>query len=251
MYQQLDRYKGSLYGALQYNGIEYDPETPDNQVISSPGGVSGIHHHWTKGMYSQDSSYSDIYGGEPPAYVYGEHGGLYQVGQSAPYYMGVFQQPRDKMYTQNQGLMRKDNYAPGMEKDLELIPPPDSSSVTGNNGGAKGLLSEALASGSNLLTPEMKQNLAQNLKDSVTELGSKMKNVVVFPNPWAIFFLLFLLWMSMGFLMYAGEGLITAKLHGGEPLNWKWYFFYAVVFIVLLVIAANYIDISILRLEGV
>jgi hypothetical protein len=45
-YQELHRYKGSLYGRPEYNGIEYDFEVPDNLVTASPkcnnrdGGIS-------------------------------------------------------------------------------------------------------------------------------------------------------------------------------------------------------------------
>lgn len=262
-YQQLDRYKGSLYGSLQYNGLEYDWEAPDNQVISSPGGVSGIHHHYTKGMYSPSSSYSDIYGGETPAYVYGEHGGMYQVGHSAPYYMGDFQQPRDQMYTQNEGTLRRDNFVPGVETQppsgngvgggMELIPPPDTSQVdpVTNVPIAHSTLVTAADRIKDILNKGKILTDRVQIQDVANELSAKMKNVVVLPKPWAIFVLLFLLWMSVSFLMYAGEGLITTKLHGGEPLNWKWYLFYAVIFMIALVIATKYVDISILRLEGV
>jgi hypothetical protein len=217
-YQHLDRYKGSLYGNLQYNGIEYDWETPDNQVISSPGGVSGIHHHYTKGMYSPESSYSDIYGGERPAYVYGEFGNLYQVGQSAPYYMGEYKQPVDKTFTQNQGLMRKDNFAPVEQTTpvpIEFIAPPDSNVVSAPQGGT----------------------------------DPKMKNLIVLSNPVAIFISFFLLWLALDFWVYGGQKFIVSTFHGGKELNWKWYLFYAVVFTLIFFLVAKYFDISTLSLE--
>jgi len=231
-YQQLDRYKGSLYGSIQYNGLEYDFETPDNQVIGSPGGTSAIHHHYTKGMYSPQSSYSDIYGGEPPAYVYGELGGMYQVGHSAPYYMGQYQQPRDKMYTQNQGTLRRDNFVPGMENDqtpVELIPPPDSSSM---------------------INPSTGRTLSkEEIRSAVQEATSKMKSVISIPNPWVLFVLIFLLWLSFNFWISGGEKFISGVFHQGKELNWKWYFFYAVIFTLLFVFAANTFDVSIISLE--
>ena len=240
-YQQLDRYKGSLYGSAQYNGIEYDWETPDNQVIGSPGGVSGTHHHYTKGMYSPEVSYSDIYGGEPPAYKYGEFGSLYQTGQSAPYYMGVFQQPRDPMFTQNGGMTRIDNFAPGMEKgvspsggSMEMIPPPDSPVIMDPATGE--LLNPASGSA------------GQGASGILDTAGHQLKNLIVVPNPIALFVLLFLLWMAFDFAMYATEGFITAKFHGGQPLNWKWFFFYAVIFILLFIIGAKFLNVSVLKL---
>ena len=234
-YQQLDRYKGSLYGSVQYNGLEYDFETPDNQVIGSPGGTSAIQHHWTKGMYSPQSSYSDIYGGEPPAYVYGEQGGLYQVGQSAPYYMGVYQQPRDPTYTQNHAMTRRDNFVPGMERptgtSVELIPPPDSTTIV------------------NPSTGSVLGDSKQEIGIAINETGKKIKNLITLPNAWSLFFLLFLLWLAFDFWMYGGEKFITAMFHGGKELNWKWYFFYAMIFTIAFVVAANVLDVSILKLE--
>ena len=233
-YQHLDKYKGSLYGSVQYNGLEYDFETPDNQVIGSPGGTSAIHHHYTKGVYSPQSSYSDIYGGEPPAYVYGELGGLYQVGQSAPYYMGQYRQPRDRMYTQNPGTLRRDNFVPGMELDtkstsLEFIPPPDSTSVTDPSTGRT--VNET------------------NIGRMIQETDPKMKNLVVVQNPIAMFVVLFLLWMAFDLWVYGGQKFITSTFHGGKELNWKWSFFYAALFTALFVLVAKTFDVSILALE--
>jgi len=225
-YQHLQKYKGSLYGNLKYSGIEYDFEVPDNQVISSPGGLSGIHHHYTKGMYSPESSYSDIYAGEPPAYPAAEFGNLYQVGQSAPYYMGEFQQPIDQMYTQNGSLTRRDNFVPGME----LISPPDTTRVTN--------------------PPPASPQDRERVLSILDAAEHKLKNLVISPNPWAIFILLFLLWLSFDFWFAAGEGLIISKFHGGQPLNWKWYTFYAIIFTIAFVLVAKYTDISILKVGG-
>jgi hypothetical protein len=249
-YQQLDRYKGSLYGAIRYGGLEYDREVMDNQVIGSPGGVSATHHHYTKGMYSPEVSYSDIYGGETPAYPYAEFGNLYQVGQAAPYYMGDFQQPREPMFTQNGSLMRRDNFVPGVENQgkgpaVELIPPPDSTAIVDPVTGEM-LTNEQIRARNTLSAAEKSE-----LDAAVTLAEHKLKNLITVPNPLALFVLLFLLWMTFDFAMYGFEGFIVAKFHSGQPLNWKWYTFYAVAFGILLVIAAKFINISIINLEGV
>lgn len=223
-YQKLDRYKGSLYGSVRYNGLEYDWETPDNQVIGSPGGVSGIHHHYTKGMYSQASSHSDIYGGEPPAYPYGEYGNLYQAGHSAPYYMGAFQQPREQRSQDG-----RDHFAPGMEEkktsdlSMELIPPPDTTSVVD-------------------ISPDKMSN-------EHFQGNAKPKRITIIPNAWAIFFLLFLLWTALAFLTYSGEKFIRSTFHGGKELNWKWYLFYAIIFTIIFAITSFYLDVSLISLE--
>ena len=63
-YQTLSKYSGSLYGRPEYDGIEYDWEVPDNLVVGSPGGVSSIHHHYTKGFNGRGNTSSDIYAGQ-------------------------------------------------------------------------------------------------------------------------------------------------------------------------------------------
>jgi len=118
-YQSLQKYKGSLYGNLNYNGIEYDSEIADNLVIASPGGVSGIQHHYTKGIYSDASSSTDIHAGEGDPYVYGEFENLYQVGQSATRNMSDFVNQPEETFTQNESQLRKENFGP-----IEFLPPP-------------------------------------------------------------------------------------------------------------------------------
>ena len=138
-YQQLDVYKGSLYGAPQYSGLEYDYETPDNIVVGSPGGTSAIHHHYTKGMYSDASSYWDIYGGESPAYPYGEFGSMYDKGLGAGYTQENYPPPTDQTFTQNQTEIKRENFKPTRgkaanaaaqdQKLAEIVPIPDISSA--------------------------------------------------------------------------------------------------------------------------
>ena len=72
-----------LVGQPLYDGIEYDPEVPNHVVIASPGGVSGIQHHWTHGMYSPSSNYHDIWGASQDPYIDGVYGNMYQPGNSA------------------------------------------------------------------------------------------------------------------------------------------------------------------------
>ena len=67
------------------DGIEYDREVPNDAIISSPGGVSAIHHHYTKGMYSPEStntmgSYAHNVAVQ---YPYGNYGGMYHQGKTA------------------------------------------------------------------------------------------------------------------------------------------------------------------------
>lgn len=124
-YQQIKNYKGNLYGEPEYAGLEYDWEVPDNMVISSPGGASAVHHHYTKGMYGSGATMWDIYGGEGKRYPYGEHGNVYQTGQSSAQQAGLYYPAPDKMYTQNQSTAHRDNFT-----GIEMIPAPDVESFT-------------------------------------------------------------------------------------------------------------------------
>jgi hypothetical protein len=131
-YQQLQEYSGSLYGSPEYSGLEYDFETPDNIVVGSPGGVSGIHHHYTKGMYSNESSYWDIYGGESPAYPYGEYGSLYDKGLGASFTQSDYPPPTDQFFTQNETEIKRENFGPtrgkkqAQQQSMEIVPIPDA-----------------------------------------------------------------------------------------------------------------------------
>jgi hypothetical protein len=192
-YQELHRYKGSLYGRPEYNGIEYDFEVPDNLVTASPGGVSTTQHHWTKGLYGAPSSTHDIYGGDGYRYQYGEFGNLYQVGQNATTEMGVFPYPPDQMYTPNQSTPHIDNFTkvPGME----MISVPDSSNV-----------------------------------EKISPL-KKMTHVRLIAHPFLLLVLVILLYAAIDLSVTAGESFLAERLHGGKTPTWKWLLLYAGIFL--------------------
>jgi hypothetical protein len=84
----LKEYDGSMYkknynGIPQYNGVEYDWEVPNNMVIGSPGGVSTIHHHYTRGFDGIGNSSSDVFAGQGQSYGSGVYGNLYSTGENA------------------------------------------------------------------------------------------------------------------------------------------------------------------------
>lgn len=101
-YQQLSKYSGSLYGRPQYDGIEYDWEVPDNLIVGSPGGVSTIHHHYTKGFDGRGNTSSDVYAGQGQRYNAGVYGNMYQIGQEAGQNMGYYPAAPDYQFWQNQ-----------------------------------------------------------------------------------------------------------------------------------------------------
>ena len=219
-YQQLQHYKGSLYGNIEYSGLEYDFETPDNVVVSSPGGVSATQHHYTKGIYSPASSYWDIYGGEDPAYPYGEFGNVYQTGHAASYEEGVFPQPRDQMYTQNQstGMTRRENFTRTKGSadmtPIEIVPTPDVG--TSPSGGQSG--------------------------------GPKMEGVIKIANPGLVFVLFVLLYAAFSFWINASEEFIVKTFRGGEKLDWRWYLAAAVILTIIFIIIVKYYDVPLAKL---
>lgn len=102
-YQNLKTYNGSLYGEPpEYRGIEYDWEVPDNMVVASPGGVSSVQHHWTKGFYGRGVMSSDWYAGQGDRYISAEYGNLYQSGHSSSQDQGYYTAAQDYQYWQNQ-----------------------------------------------------------------------------------------------------------------------------------------------------
>ena len=82
-YQVLNSQDSPVYGIPEYDGLEYDYEVPNQMIVESPGGASSTHHHWTKGFYGEGGSSWDIFGGDPPAPVYGNTGSLYATGPTA------------------------------------------------------------------------------------------------------------------------------------------------------------------------
>lgn len=213
-YQHLQKYKGSLYGQADYSGIEYDFETPDNMVVSSPGGVSGIQHHYTKGMYSDASSYSDIYGGEPPAYPAAEFGSLYEQGLGSSFTQNDYAKPTDlpgRGYTQNQTQTRRDNF--------EIIPMPDTHPNSKTSPSSSGV------------TP-LTENFA-------TDDGGR-KAI----NPIVLFGILLLLYIAIDFWQNASKSFIITNFHSGQEMTWKTYAIYGAVFTFLLIVLVNVSDIT-------
>jgi hypothetical protein len=211
-YQHLQNYKGSLYGNLNYSGIEYDFEVPDNVVIASPGGVSGIHHHYTKGMYSDASSNKDIYAGEGVSYPYGEYGNLYQSGQSATRYMGDYHMHPsmewEGPYPTGPGnvgggrgtipsgappggdpMKKKDNYPSTIDNytPMELISPPDTDATT---------------------------------PVDISSLQARKKKMKV-TNIFGVVVVLIVGYTAMNFWVKGGEDYISKRFFGDQPLGWK------------------------------
>lgn len=102
-YQSLSSYNGNLYGAPRYQGLEYDVEVPDTQIIQSPGGAASTFHHWSKGFYGNGRSDSTKFGFQGYRTEYGINGNLYQPGPGAADTLGMYPKPiQDPQYWNNQ-----------------------------------------------------------------------------------------------------------------------------------------------------
>ncbi len=216
-YQHLQNYKGSLYGNLNYTGLEYDYEVPDNIVIASPGGTSATHHHYTKGMYSDAVSMTDIHAGNPlaDAYPYGEYGNIYQQGQSATRLMGDFLPGADmnagNNYTSQQTQVRKENFS-----NVEMIPPADTVSTT-----------------------------------PITDSTDSDKKRAQFENILKLVAIFAVSYLAVNFFQKGGEDLVVTKFFGDRLLTWKDYFITGGVFAMLAVALAYLFNISFNKLEKI
>lgn len=213
MYQQLHEYKGSMYGAPHYSGMEFDYEVADNTVVASPGGVSTTQHHWTKGVYGDGASQWDIYAGEGFRYPYGELGNTYEVGQSSITDLDAYPYPPDVMPTQNQRTYHKDNFTKIPKKskssDIEFIGSPDTDEVT---------------------------------KISESSLEENRKIALPFSNIWLTLLILFLVYASFHLLARGGEDLLFAQFNGGKVPNWKWLGFYGLIVLAIAVMILSSVD---------
>lgn len=227
-YQTLQRYKGSLYGASQYSGLEYDYEVPDNIVVSSPGGVSTTQHHYTKGFYGNGATTYDVYAGEGNAYPYGELGNLYQVGQNAPHELGMYPPGTDQMYTGNQSTAHVENfqYEP-LEKQrqigetmipgMELIAPSDA--------GSSVQVASAVAASAAAAATAAKSAIKAEVRD--------ISHQIHLPSPWVVLLMITLIYISVDFVSSASQSILISRFHGGKAPGWKWLMFYAAICIAI------------------
>lgn len=241
-YQHLQKYKGSLYGNLNYSGIEYDYEVPDNIVIASPGGVSAIQHHYTKGIYSDASSNQDIHAGNAnaDAYPYGEYGNVYQVGQSSTRYMGDFVEPADLNgvtgYTQNQGSPQKE-YFKYMDKPLH---DPKSSTTPGGPPDME-LISPDIPSSPRGMENTTPVTLSDDSETKTISMTGVVKIIAFFTVGY----------MAVNFWVKGGEDFINTRFYGGATMDWKQYMLVALIFTTLLLVCAYIFGIPLVTLEKI
>jgi len=202
-YQQLSNYSGNLYGEPRQQGIEYDWEVPINQVVSSPGGVSDIQHHWTGGMYGRGNTSSDIYAGQGYRYPSAEFGNLYKGGHEAGQaYPNIYPEAPDYQYWKNEE--------------------PQQYSYS---------KSQASLKGANLLdVPNTEKFTKVDLSDTDTSYQSPIES----PNKrkWMLLVIMIMTFIVASFWADSIKSFISQVGHGGKRFNnmrWNYILIYSVL----------------------
>jgi len=179
-YQNLTRYNGTLYGEPRYQGLEYDFEVPDTQIIQSPGGASTTHHHWSKGFYGVGRSDPNKYGFQGYRNEYGINGNMYQPGPGAADTLGIYpEQYPDPRYWNNQA------------------PPPTSKDM---GEGASSFFDSIEPAEIDVPENMKKESIIETFSDDVTPSNTKSKIKTAFKS--AIYFIVSVLSVIM-FTLFA------------------------------------------------
>lgn len=218
-YQSLEKYAGNMYG-LSNNGLEYDYEVPDNEVITSPGGTSSTQHHYTKGFYGQGGSSWDIYAGQGQRYIAGNDANMYQQGYSAFDQQGYsMQPPPDPMYSKS--------YSPHPPRNGNRKGPPGAESFA--------ILDDTDASSSAQTTPVPMYKKSLSFTTSMNPLILLLGCV--------IFYTAFAFWAD------AGKDLISKLFHDGKKLDWKIMSLYAIILTSMVMFIALLYNTPIVQIE--
>jgi hypothetical protein len=249
-YQNMNNYSGSLYGTPKYDGISYDWEVPDNLVIASPGGVSSVHHHWTRGFDGIGNTSSDIYAGQGQRYNAGTFGNLYQTGHKAGQAMGYYPAAPDHKFWDNQTPQQfsythsgEESYQPfenenlfnkkksSLEQNIEgynSTPEYDIGNYHPDN--------QKINSSNIKFFDEPDNNyIAETPFGDVVESKALLKaettpgNLVVSTQipPWALFLLFLLAFIAFSFWAETALLFLKQHLHQGEDPSWKRFLFYS------------------------
>lgn len=260
-YQTISQYSGTLYGQPEYQGLEYDWESPINQVIGSPGGVSTIHHHWTHGFNGRGNTSSDIYAGQGARYIAGVYGNLYQTGQEAGQYMGYYPAAPDTQYWQNQEPQQysySDSQASMWAPDMKIYGEPGSYQTTPqdvtalhygpNYAGTQKKSIEGYESsdadfewieqsdgGGEIGGPEWEldgnPDGALGPIEEYTATTARDGTTIILPTikPWVLFLFFILAFIAFDLWAQATHLFVKQHFHGGAEPPWKRALIYAVV----------------------
>lgn len=205
-YQRLENFTESMYGELRHGGIEYDFEVPDNMVVGTPGGVSSIHHHYTKGFYGAGNTSSDVYAGQQERYNQGVYGNMYEYGHTAAEKHGYYPQAPDYQFWRNKEPAHHSGYHSSPQT---FNPYTDISKTTDDD------TIEGFASDIEILEPSDEV--------MVKEYGKKQKR-----SAWLLFALFVLAFITMDLWSSSAHSFIVQFMNRGAEPSWKLYTVYAV-----------------------
>lgn len=255
-YQTLKSYDGSLYGKPEFRGLEYDWEVPDNLVVASPGGVSSVHHHWTKGFNGRGNTSADIYAGEGDRYIAGEYGNMYQSGQSAAQAQGYYSAAPDYQYWQNetppQYSLGGEQINPFLSKS-GLIYPPTNSTPSGPKSIEKYELStndfELIEPSYNQKKSPQSEHLLSDENIKLTE--KKAENVIKVSkiSPLILFVFFVLLFMTFHFWANASDSFLSQVVHKGKTVKWQQTLLYAIIMSIIFIVIVWILGIPLITFE--
>ncbi len=211
-YQQLEGYSGALYGMPRHQGIEYDHEVPDNLIVTSPGGVSTTHHHWTGGFYGQGNESGDIYAGQGERYNHGIHGNLYVTGHEAGHQMGYYSKPPDHTYWKNQYPPQKtytQSLNPQYDTNLNMSGVPKKNEIENYEG------IELIDSGDGNYSPDI---------DVDNSSGNSSRI-----SPWLLFLFFLIAFVAFDFWAATGHLFVKQTFHKGDEPSWTRSLIYSVI----------------------
>ena len=177
-------------------------------------------------MYSDASSRWDIFAGEGERYPYAEFGNLYQTGQGASQAMGNYGPAPDQMFTQNNSSPHIENFTPmsgtttappqGPGKAVEFIAAPDTQETT-----------------------------------PLTSLEPAVSHKLVSKNVAALIAIILFAYLAIDFWGLGGEAVIFEVFHGSKTPDWRWLFFYAALFSIIVFLIAYTMQEPLIGLERV
>lgn len=212
LYQNLEtQFVGPSQGYPQNSGIQYDWEVPNNLVVSSPGGVSGIQHHWTKGFYGSGNTSSDIYAGQ--GYRYGKeqvYGDMYGSGFGGIDQTNNYFPPPDIAWWNNQPL-QQNSYS---STEIPTFQPPQTKE-------------------SFVMTDSLDDGI-EYLDDSNDKIKTRAElSVKSSYSPWLLFLLFVFAFIAFDFWAETGRLFINDHLRAGKKITWKSTLSYAVLITII------------------
>lgn len=215
-YQPLDFYDGTLSGVPSHEGIEYDYEVPDEYVVESPGGVSSIQHHYTKGFYGNGNISTDKFAGQGETYDSGVYGSLYETGQTASQEMGLYPQSQDQTYWANQAPNTFD-----YSQSIADAPYP---------GVAEGDASQSKIENYSSVEGGTPTEISLDDKSRDKTFTFSVKKTL---SPTLLFFLFLFAFIAFSFWAEAGNLFINQSFHSKIPLTWQRMLVYAILITIL------------------